>query len=212
MIERQNTEDPRRHAPATERNREPILAALRALLPKDAYVLEIASGTGQHAVYFAAGLPGVTWQPSDPDPENRASIAAWAAAEKAEHVAPPLPITADVPASWKTAGDPDYDAVFCANMIHIAPWSATLGVLAGSAALLKPGGHVILYGPFKIDGAHTSDSNVEFDASLKARDPAWGVRDLRDVSREADKAGLRFERRLQMPANNLLVVFSKPLT
>jgi len=192
------------HAPATERNRAPILDALRQILPPAPRVLEIASGTGQHAAWFAAQWPALRWLPSDPDPGALASIAAWRQ-PVADQVAPPIPldVTRD---AWP---DLAIDAIFCANMIHIAPWEATPGLLDGAAALLPAGSPLVLYGPFRRDGAHTAPSNAAFDASLRARDPRWGVRDLEAVQREAVARGLVPDRILPMPANNLLVVLRR---
>lgn len=191
--------DPRRHAPATLRNRDAILAALRRHLPAQGVVLEVASGTGEHAAFFAAGLGGVRWQASDPDPDARASIDAYAApgalpALALDAAAWPWPIAAA-------------DAVVCINMIHIAPWAATLGLLRGAAAVLSPGGPLLLYGPFRRDGAHTAPSNAEFDAGLRAEHPAWGVRDLEAVVAAATGFGPPAVE--AMPANNLVVVFRR---
>lgn len=195
--------DPRLYAPATERNREPIRAALAALLPPTGTVLEIASGSGEHAVYLAGAFPDIVWRPSDPDPDARASIAAHGAAAGLSNLRPPLAIDACDPApNW-----PKADAVFAANMIHIAPWKATPGLLRGAAGALGPGGSLILYGPFKRGGRHTALSNEAFDDSLRARDPSWGVRDLDDVARAAAPHGIALDRIVEMPANNLIAVF-----
>jgi hypothetical protein len=190
--------------PATQRNKEPILNVLRRVLPPDAAVLEIASGTGEHAAHCAAAMPGWRWQPSDCRDERFASIRAWAAATPASTVLPPVLL--DVTAPWPPLAA---DAIFCANMIHIAPWEATLGLLRGAAALLPAGGPLILYGPFHKDGAPTAPSNAEFDRSLRARDPAWGVRDLTAVAGEAAACGFRLEQEFPMPANNLMPVFRR---
>lgn len=188
--------------PATGRNREPILAVLRRVLPTPGTVLEIASGSGQHGAWFTRQEPGWTWQPSDVDPAGLASIAAWQ-----DEGGPGLrsPVALDVTASdWPVDRA---DAVFCANMIHISPWEATLGLLAGAARILEPGAPLVLYGPFRIDGQHTAPSNARFDQSLKARDPRWGVRDLAEVTDHA--RGFELEERLEMPANNLTVVWRR---
>lgn len=190
--------------PATTRNREPILAVLRERLPPAGLVLEVASGSGEHVVSFAAALPGLRWQPSDPDPECRASIAAWIEHEGLANVAPPLALDAAAP-EWPLAAA---DAVLCCNMIHIAPWEAAQGLLAGSARVLPAGGLVLLYGPFVIDGL-TAPSNREFDASLRQRDARWGVRELRDVEREAGRHGLALVETVAMPANNAVVVLRR---
>jgi SAM-dependent methyltransferase len=197
------TQDPRRDAPATERNREPILAALRDLLPPRGLVLEVASGTGQHAAFFARALPGITWQPSDRDPELRASVAAWT--QGLPNVPPPL----DLDATREPWPIDRADAVYCCNMIHIAPWAACLGLLRGSAVILSTGAPLVLYGPFRRGGAHTAPSNAAFDADLKARDPACGVRDLETVAEEAARVGFGPPRVVEMPANNLVVAFRR---
>jgi hypothetical protein len=199
------TPDLRRHAAATERNREPILAVLRRILPANARVLEVASGTGQHAVFFAAALPGTQWQPSDRDDECLASIAAWTGSEGITNVAPPVRL--DVAANNWPVGT--FDAIFFANLIHIAPWQACVGLMCGAGAHLRAGGVLAIYGPFKLGGVHTAPSNAAFDADLRMRDPAWGVRDLESVTAEARANGLTFEERVAMPANNQTLVFRK---
>lgn len=194
-----------RHSPAAERNREPILEALLQLLPPRGAALEIASGTGQHAVHFAAGLPGWSWQASDPDPGALASIAAWSARSQRSNVRAPLLL--DVTAAhWPV--EPGFDAVFCANLLHISPWTACLGLMAGAARCLAPGGLLLIYGPYWVDGERAAPSNIAFDADLRVRDPAWGVRRLEDVVQAAREAGLALRERRSMPANNLLLVFS----
>ena len=195
----------RRYAPATARNRDPILEVLRRVLPAQATVLEIASGSGEHAVYFAAALPGLSWQPSDIDDGNLASIAAWTRALDARNVLPPVRIDATSPV-WPV---PPVDAIFSANMIHIAPWPACVGLVHGAARHLVPGGRLILYGPYRIAGAHTADSNAAFDADLRARDPQWGVRDLEAVIALARSSGLSLQERVAMPANNFTVIFTR---
>ena len=197
--------DARRHAPATHRNRDPILAVLRRALPARGLVLEVSSGTGEHAVHFAGALPGLAWQPSDPDPAARASIAAWAAAAGLPNLRPPLDLDAAAE-RWPIAGA---DAVVCINMLHIAPWAAGLGLLRGAARLLPAGGPLILYGPYRQGGRHTAPSNAGFDAGLRARDPAWGVRDLEAVAAAAAEAGLGAPEVVAMPANNLALVFRR---
>jgi hypothetical protein len=202
--------DARLYAAATQRNRDPIVGVLRRVLPPAGTVLEIASGTGEHAVWFAAQLPGLAFQPSDPDPDNRASIAAWTAFTGVATVRAPLAI--DVAAAhWEKApGLPqDVAAVLCINMVHISPWAATLGLLRGAGALLPPGGLLYLYGAYKRGGSHTAPSNASFDASLRARDPAWGVRDLEAVTAAAADAGFAPEPVIEMPANNLSVVLRR---
>lgn len=197
--------DRRRYAAAAERNRGPILAVLRRLVPEGARVLEVASGTGQHAAYFAARLPGTRWRPSDADPRLFASISAWAEEEGAANVQEPLRLDCAA-ARWPLGA---FDAVYCANMIHIAPWACCLGLLRGAGRHLAAGGLLLLYGPFRIGGEHTSESNAAFDADLRARDPGWGVRDLDEVRARAAEQGLRCVERVPMPANNLVVVFER---
>lgn len=197
--------DDRLYAPATLRNRGPILDALRPRLPPRGLVLEVASGTGEHAAHLAAALPHLAFQPTDPDPAHRASIAAWTG--ESPNVRPPLALDASAP-DWPVRCA---DAVLCINLIHIAPWAATEGLLAGAARVLPPGGPLVLYGPYTRDGRHTAPSNAAFDADLRARDPAWGVRDLGDVARLAGAAGFGAAEVVPMPANNLLAVFrAKP--
>lgn len=195
-----------RTSPSTARNREPILQVLRGVLPADARVLEIASGAGEHAMFFAAALPKAHWRPSDPDPDARASIEAWRATAGLPNVAPALAVDAGVPASWPT--DPT-DAIVCINMIHISPWSATVGLMSGAAHLLAPGGRLFVYGPFLEADVATAPSNLAFDESLRARDAAWGIRRLDDLVTLADEHGLRLAERVAMPANNLALVFEK---
>lgn len=194
----------KRHAPATQRNRDPILEMLRPRLPAAGLVLEVASGTGEHAAYFAPALAPLLWQPSDPDPELRRSIDAHAAEIGCPTLRPALALDAAAP-DWPVAAA---DAVLCCNMIHISPWEAGLGLLAGAGRLLPAGGPLFLYGPYLVDG-ETAESNRDFDASLRARDPAWGLRELRDVEAAAEPHGLRLEETVRMPANNLTVVFRK---
>ena len=195
----------RHYAPAAERNRAPILAVLRRLVPPRARVLEVASGTGQHAAWFAAHLPGTLWQPSEADPSAFASITAWAAEEGASNVLEPVRLDCAA-ARWPFGV---FDVVYCANLIHIAPWDCCLGLLRGAGRHLAAGGRLLLYGPFRIGGEHTSASNAAFDAGLRAQDPGWGVRDLRDVEARAAEQGLRYVERVRMPANNLVVVFER---
>lgn len=199
--------DRRRHAPATLRNRDAILAVLQRVLPTTGGVLlEIASGSGEHAVHLAASLPGWSWQPSDVDPGALASIAAWIAETSARTVLPPLRLDAsDEP--WPI--DQPVHAVFSANMVHIAPPEAARGLLAGAGRHLVSGGTLVIYGPFKIGGAHTAPSNQAFDADLRARDPRWGVRDLEWLQELGAQSGLVFEERVAMPANNQTLIFRR---
>lgn len=193
----------RRHSPAAERNGPPILAALQRLLPAQGLMLEIASGTGQHAAFLSAGLPGWQWQPSDVDAAALPSIAAWCAG--LARVRPPLILNV-LDASWPGV-PPRVDAIYCANMIHITPWACTAGLMQGAGRLLAPGGLLMTYGPYLIDGEPTAPSNLAFDADLRERHPDWGLRRLADVQAEADKAGLKLRERIDMPANNKLLVW-----
>lgn len=195
--------DSRRSAPAAARNRDPILEVLRRILPASGLLLEVASGTGEHAIHFAAALPALTFQPSDPDPGARASIDAWASA--VPNIRPALALDAAAP-DWPVAAA---DAVLCINMVHISPWSATCGLMRGAAAILPPGAPLILYGPYRRDGAHTAPTNAAFDADLRARNPAWGVRDLEAVADLAATHGFGPPEVVSMPANNLIVVFRR---
>lgn len=192
-------------APAVARNRDPILEVLRRVLPARGFVLEIASGTGEHAIHFAGALPGLTWQPSDPNANARSSIAAWRRSAALANMLPPIAL--DVTSQrWPVERA---DAVVCINMIHIAPWRAAEGLMAGAARVLSAGGVLFLYGPYKEAGRHTAPSNEAFDADLRARNPEWGVRDLDDVKALADQNGFDFAERVAMPANNLSVVFRR---
>jgi SAM-dependent methyltransferase len=195
--------DARLYAPAALRNRDPIQAVLADVLPAAGTVLEVASGTGEHAAHLAQAFPRLRWQPSDPDPTARASIAAWGAALGLANLAPPLALDAALP-SWPIE---QADAVLCINMIHISPWAATEGLVSGAARLLPPGGLLYLYGPYRRGGAHTADSNAEFDRSLRGRNPAWGVRDLEAVADLAAAHGFSPPEVTAMPANNLSVIF-----
>ncbi len=196
------------HSPAAERNRAPILAALQQLLPAQGRLLEIAAGTGQHAVHFAAGLPGWHWQPTDPSPAALASIAAWASATPSPGLQPPLLLDV-LQQPWPLPADRAFDAVFCANMLHIAPWACCAALMHGAAARLAPAGQLITYGPYFVQGEPAAPGNTHFDADLRARNPAWGVRWLHDVQAQAAQAGLNLAERLAMPANNLLLVFRR---
>jgi SAM-dependent methyltransferase len=197
--------DLRRRAPATERNRDPIAALLRNILPSQGLVLEIASGTGEHAIHFARAFAALQWQPSDPDPDALASIAAWRDEAGLRNLLPPIRLDASVDDWPMTAAD----AIVCINMVHISPWTATQGLMRGAARLLPRGGPLVLYGPYRQAEVPTAQSNEAFDASLKARNPEWGLRDLCSVRNEAEGRGLRFERLFEMPANNLTIVFRR---
>jgi SAM-dependent methyltransferase len=192
-------------SPAVARNRDPILAVLRRYLPDRGMVLEIAAGTGEHAAHFAPQFPHLTWQPTDLDPDALASIEAHRTAASAPNLR--APIVLDVTAlRWPVERA---DAILSINMIHISPWAAAQGLMAGAARLLPVGGVLYLYGPFKENGVHTAPSNAAFDASLRARDPAWGVRDTGEVRTLADSHGFDFIERVAMPANNLSLVFRR---
>jgi Protein of unknown function (DUF938) len=213
-----NSSDARQYAPATQRNQAPILRVLQQVLPPAGTVLEISSGTGEHAVFFAPRLRPRQWLPSDPNPEARASIAAWRSAQPSDNLYPPIALDVCDPVwSVETAGrsaSPDLDlqqqpirAIVNINMIHIAPWSACLGLMAGAERILPENGVLYLYGPFKQNGKHTAPSNQDFDASLQARNPEWGVRDLEAVIAVAQSHNLVWVQTDEMPANNLSVVF-----
>ncbi|RKS88920.1 DUF938 domain-containing protein [Sphingosinicella microcystinivorans] len=196
---------PRRFAPATARNRDPILGVLGPLLPESGVVLEIASGTGEHVVHFARARPDIVWQPSDPSSDARESIAAWVATEGLSNVRPPLALDAAAE-DWPVA---HVDAAVCINMLHISPWAATEGLMKGVGQRLAPGGLLYIYGPFRRADTPTAPSNDAFDADLKSRDARWGLRMLEDVSAEAEVNGLGFEGFVEMPANNLSLIFRK---
>ena len=190
--------------PAPERNKGPILDVLRQVLPKRGRVLEVASGSGQHAAYFAAELPGLTFLPSDLAADNLDSIRAYQA-DAGENLLPPRRLDVEQP-DW---GVGIVEAVYCANMIHIAPWSACEALLAGAGRHLAPGGVLVLYGPYRVGGVHTAESNATFDRSLRARDPRWGVRDLEDVVALGRAVDLTLRSVFPMPANNQCVVFER---
>ncbi|EHR69572.1 Protein of unknown function (DUF938) [Burkholderiales bacterium JOSHI_001] len=199
------TDDPRRHSPAAERNRGPILAELQRLLPAHGLLLEVASGTGQHAAFCTDGLPGWQWLPTDFDADALPSIRAWCAG--LDRVLPPLALDVLQP-QWP--GVPAaVDAIYCANMIHIAPWACCAGLMQGAARHLAPQGLLLTYGPYLEDGISTSPGNVAFDADLRSRNPAWGIRRREDVEQVAARAGLVLRERVAMPANNLLLAWGR---
>jgi hypothetical protein len=198
-------DDPRRHAPATLRNRDHILPILREELPQSGLILEIASGSGEHIIHFAATLPQLTWQPSDPDPAGLASIAAYAADAGLANILPPVAIDAAA-VRWPVTRA---DAIICINMIHISAWTATQGLFAGAAQLLVTGTPLIAYGPYIEENVPTAESNRAFDDGLRSRNPAWGLRDLAVVDGAAAACGFTRTRRIAMPANNLLLVWRK---
>ena len=219
----------RQFSPSAARNRGPIRDVLARVLPKNGIVLEIGSGTGEHAVCFARALPGLLWLPSDPDRDARASIKAWIGTEHLANVREPVAIdvcrkTWDVERkawdverkawaaerkTWDAEDDAPFDAMVCLNMIHIAPWAASVGLLSGAGRLLRSGGILFLYGPFMRGGAHTAASNASFDADLKRRDKDWGIRDLDELVHEAAPHGFELREAVNMPANNLSLVFVK---
>lgn len=194
----------RLHAPATLRNRDAILAVLRDALPSSGLVLEVASGSGEHVAYFAAALPQLEWQPSDPDASALASIEAWRAEAKLPNLRPPMMLDAGAPWLVNKA-----EAILCINMTHISPWAATLGLMKGAGKALPAGGLLYLYGPFIRDEVATAPSNLAFDASLKARNPQWGLRTIKEVAAAAEAKGLTLDRLIEMPANNLSLLFRK---
>jgi len=187
------------------RNRDAILEVLRRVLPSVGLVLEVASGTGQHVAHFAQQLPDLEWQPTDLDPESRASARAWTHALGLVNVRPPLALDVTDPGAWPVAAD----AIFCANMVHIAPWACCLGLLDGAARLLPGGRRLVTYGPYRFGGRFTAESNARFNASLEARDASWGVRDVDDITREAVARGFDLEETVEMPANNHLLVWRR---
>jgi len=195
----------RRRAPAAERNRDAILSVLARVLPRSGVVLEIASGTGQHAVHCAAALPDIVWQPSDPDADARDSIAAWRAHAGLANLNAPLALDV-LNDDWDIG---HVAAIVCINMIHIAPWEAAESLFRGAGARLAAGGVLYLYGPYRRNGAHTAPSNEAFDQQLRARDPRWGVRDMEAVAALGEKASLTLVETVAMPANNFSVVFEK---
>ena len=193
-------------SPSSARNREPILELLRRWLPASGTVLEVASGLGEHAAWFAETLPGVTWQPTDRSEEALAVLTARREAAALENLAPPLVLNAAEPDGWPLDRA---DAVVCINMIHISPWAATQGLIAGAARVLPAGGVLILYGPYIEAGVETAPSNLAFDADLRRRDPAWGLRDLAAVTTLAADHGLTLQDRVPMPANNLCLLLRR---
>lgn len=198
--------DARLHSPAADRNAAPILARLQALLPAHGLMLEIASGTGQHAAAFSKGLPGWEWQPTDFEARSLESIRAWCV--DLHNVRPPVQL--DVLSEPWPATLPDrVDGVFCANMIHIAPWACTAALMQGAARVLAGTGVLITYGPYLEENLPTAPSNLAFDADLRSRNPAWGLRQLSDVAQAAEHAGLQLRERIALPANNLLLVWAR---
>ena len=208
--------DPRWHSPAADRNKQAIAEVLQRWLPAGGVALEIACGTGQHACHFAAALPGWTWLPTDPDPGAVASTAAWLAEAALPNALAPRPfdvLAADWPSALPELAARLPDLIFNANMIHIAPWATCAALMQGAAAHLAVGGRLVMYGPYLLDGMagnhSSSPGNLAFDADLRARNPAWGVRQLAAVLAEAGSAGLQLTARAEMPANNLMLAFER---
>lgn len=207
-LEERGREERRLFSPSAARNRDAIREAFLKTMPKTGDILEIGSGTGEHAVHIAAAAPALRWLPGDPDDASRASIAAWTEHHGLTNVAAPHAF--DVTAPGWDQNHPRVDGVVSINMIHIAPFEAARGLFAGAGRLLQPGGKLFLYGPFARGGAHTAPSNADFDASLKSRDPRWGVRDLElEIAPLAEAAGMALETVIEMPANNLSVIFAR---
>lgn len=194
-------------SPSAARNTEPILAALHPRLPASGRALEVASGTGQHIAAFAQAISGLDWTPSDPEPAARASIAAHVGEAGLANLHPPLDLDVTDPA-WPEAVEPGLDVMVAINLLHISPWVATLGLLSGAGRLLAPEGRLFVYGPFSRGGNYFSQSNVRFDASLRDRDPSWGLRDVDDVAAAARAEGLDLAEVIEMPANNLMLVLA----
>jgi hypothetical protein len=199
------TANHRRSAPHVARNAGPIADVLAQILPARGMVLELASGTGEHIVHFAREFPRLLWQPSDPEPAALRSIEAWRAESGLFNLLPPISLDARA-ADWPV---PQTDAILCINMIHISPWAATAGLMRGAGRLLGDGAPLYLYGPYRRGGVETAPSNEAFDESLRARDPEWGLRTLEEVEAEAGKHGLQLDRIVEMPANNLSLVFRR---
>lgn len=198
--------NPAAFSPAADRNKQAIVDVLLSVLPSQGHALEIASGTGQHAAWFAAGLPRWTWQPTDVQSGAFDSISAWVNQAGLVNVKPPLQL--DVMNERWLPESSNFDLIFCANMIHIAPWATCTALMRGSARHLTPGGRLVTYGPYFEDGVISSDGNLSFDKSLRSQNTQWGIRNLKDVTQAASIAGLQLAERMAMPANNLLLVWS----
>ena len=199
------------YSPAADRNKQPILDVLLQTLPARGTALEIASGTGQHVAWFAAALPQWTWQPSDADPQSLPAITAWTSEAGLTNVRPPLHLDV-MAAQWPSQGPAfakPFDAIYCANMLHISPWATCAALMQGCARHLTGDGVLVTYGPYLEDSVPTSPGNLSFDQSLRERNPEWGIRRIEDVAQEAQKAGLALHQRHAMPANNLLLVFKR---
>jgi hypothetical protein len=192
-------------APAAERNRQPILDVLRRVLPPAGVVLEVASGTGQHAIFFTEHLPTLRWQPTDTSPDALQSIGAWVADSTRDNLLPPLELDVRSP-EWPL---PEADALVCINMIHISPWETTEALFRGASKLLAIGSPMATYGPYRLDGEHTAASNAAFDESLRSRNARWGVRDIDDLVELGARTGFSLEERVDMPANNMILVWRR---
>ncbi len=199
------TPDDQKHAPATMRNRDAIVDVLRRILPDRGTVLEIASGTGEHAVFFGQKFPDISFQPSDPDPECCRSIAAWTKRAEARNVLSPMQLDA-LATDWDIEHP---DALICINMIHISPWEASIGLFEKAAKLLAPGAPLFLYGPYFQEGIEPAQGNLDFERSLKSRNLQWGIRDVADIDTLADETGFARESLIEMPANNISLVYRK---
>jgi cyclopropane fatty-acyl-phospholipid synthase-like methyltransferase len=200
------SKDARRYAPSSARNRDPLLQVLKSLLPQTGTILEIASGTGEHACYFAPAFGTAIWQPTDADESAIASIKAHRQADAPANLAPPLHLNVMEP-EWHVGS---VDAVLCVNMVHIAPWACCENLLQGCAHVLSPGAPLVLYGPFKQDGAHTAPSNAEFDQTLREQNAEWGIRDIAEIAEAGKARGLTVEDPIAMPSNNLCVILRQP--
>jgi hypothetical protein len=200
--------DRKQYSPSAARNLEPIAAVILETFPRKGRVLEIASGSGQHVVTLAGAVPDIAWQPSDPDADARRSIAAWIADGEHDNVGHPLAVDV-TDGGWEAALEGPFDGIVCINMLHISPWAACRGLMRGAGAMLPSGGLLYLYGAYRRDGRHTAPSNAEFDASLRLRNPEWGVRNLEDVEAEALSNGLDLAQVIEMPNNNLSVLFRR---
>lgn len=207
-LEHRATDADRLFSPSAARNRDPVLQALQSILPPQGLALEVASGTGEHVVHFARGLPGWRFQPTEFDETSRRSVSAWIAHEGLTNVAPPVALDARAD-TWDVEASAPFDAIISLNMIHIAPWAAAEGLFRGAGRVLRSGGLLFLYGPFQEGGVHNAPSNAAFDESLRGRNPDWGVRDILDLQKCANENGLTLRERQAMPANNQSLVFVK---
>ena len=192
-------------APAAERNRQPILDVLRRVLPPGGLVLEVASGTGQHAIFFTEHLPSVRWQPTDTSPEALQSIGAWVADTTRENLLPPLDLDVRSP-EWPL---PEADALVCINMIHISPWESAEALFRGASELLPSGSPMVTYGPYRLQGEHTAPSNAAFDESPRSRNAHWGIRDIDELVELGGRTGFALDERIAMPANNMSLVWRR---